>query len=77
VSLRKRGATSDLVIMSTNLAEEAVNAGYQLLYGRALGALVPLLAWCTDGHLPSGARVLRFRRRVDAEQVLRLIDGQE
>jgi len=32
---------------------------------------------CTDGDLPSGARVLRFRRRVDAEQVLRLIDGQE
>lgn len=32
---------------------------------------------CTAGDLPSGARVLRFRRHVDAEQVLRLIDGEE
>ena len=32
---------------------------------------------CTDGDLPAGARVLRFRRHVAVEEVLRLIDGPE
>jgi predicted nuclease of restriction endonuclease-like RecB superfamily len=30
---------------------------------------------CTDGDLPVGARVLRFRRRVAVEEVLRLLDA--
>ena len=32
---------------------------------------------CTDGELPLGARVLRFRRHVAVDQVLRLLDGSE
>ena len=32
---------------------------------------------CADGELPLGARVLRFRRHVAVDQVLRLLDGSE
>jgi predicted nuclease of restriction endonuclease-like RecB superfamily len=32
---------------------------------------------CADGDLPLGARVLRFRRHVAVDQVLRLLDGPE
>ncbi len=32
---------------------------------------------CADGDLPLGARVLRFRRYVAVDQVLRLLDGSE
>ncbi len=31
---------------------------------------------CTEGDLPAGALVLRFRRRVDPAAVLQLIDGK-
>lgn len=31
---------------------------------------------CSDADLPAGARVLRYRRRVPAEAVLRLIEGE-
>ena len=32
---------------------------------------------CADGDLPLGARVLRFRRHVAVDQVLRFLDGSE